>query len=411
MTTLAVSPASSSVPQESLGKSSASVEQLLQWIAHHPHYRDLVSPKPAPSRLRRWLMAARHHLVAHGHEMHGTAYVTPTTRRDSDAVARVITTSNLVDGVGNFNLFLFASGIASPLGWISAAALTGILLKFDQELFTLVARGRRKGRHIAYTAALIGLLPFSLLKTIGTGVGVEVMQNQPALAQRHATALVTESLQQERQQITRIAQVDPTYATVKEQCRTGQAQLARLSHADPRWQSLQVELYGEWSQRLRDWRRTAQATPPPVCVQQRLIEADQRSRTDVARQRLAGIERQRIATGNDLLFLRQHFPERYGMAFLPNGEFRSSVALVAEGMGSTYVKLCQGQWSQLGLSIYMLLISLLSSLTACMMVLLHPHRPGVAQSWDEDLRRERDRWLAEQLRALQSTAPVTGGQI
>ena len=59
-----------------------------------------------------------------------------------------------------------------------------------------------------------------------------------------------------------------------------------------------------------------------------------------------------------------------------------------------------GQWNQLGLSLYVLMVSLLSSATACLLVLLHPHRPEVALSWDEDLRRERDRWLAEQLQAL-----------
>ncbi|MCS5699786.1 hypothetical protein NZK32_12145 [Cyanobium sp. FGCU-52] len=390
--------------------STTEVEQLLQWIAHHPQFRDLVVPQPRRSRWRRLLAAARHQLVARGEELHGTAWVTPTTQRDSEAVARVVTTSNLVDGVGNFNLLLFASGIASPLGWISATALTAILLKFDQELFTLVARGRRRGRQVAYAAALIGLLPFSLLKTIGTGVGVEVMQNQSGLAQRHATSLVNDSLRQERHQIERIATADPTYASVRHQCSSGQAQLERLSHADPRWQSLQVQLHGEWSQRDRDWRRTAQSSPPPVCIQQRLIEADLRSRSAVALQRLEGIERQRIAVGNDLHFLRRRYPERYSQAFTASGEFRSPVQLVAVGIDSTTTKLRHGQWDQLGLSLYVLMVSLLSSATACILVLLHPLRPGVVQSWDEDLRRERDRWLSEQLAALPVAGTTAGGQ-
>jgi hypothetical protein len=253
---------------------------------------------------------------------------------------------------------------------------------------------------VAYAAALIGLLPFSLLKTIGTGVGVEVMQNQAALELRHASALVDDSLRQERMQIDRLLQADPTYAEVRDQCRSGRAQLARLDHADPRWQSLQVELFGDWSQRQRDWSRSARTTPPPVCVQQKLIEADQRNRTAEARERLAGIERERIAIGNDLRFLKERYPDRYSLAFRPSGEFRSAVQLVAVGIGSTTEKLSSGQWNQLGLSLYVLMVSLLSSATACLLVLLHPHRPEVALSWDEDLRRERDRWLAEQLQAL-----------
>ena len=387
--------------------------QLLQWIQHHPQLAQLQQPnQPQPRRRwhRRFKDLLKQHLSAHGEDFHGTAYVTETTVRDSATVARVVTTSNLIDGVGNFSLLLFASGAASPLGWISAGLLTGILLKFDQELFTLVGRGRRRGRSVAYAAALIGLLPFSLLKTIGTGVGVEVMQNQAGLELRHATALVDDSLRQERLRIDQLLQADPTYGTVRDQCRSGRAQLAQLSHSDPRWQSLQVELFGEWSQRQRDWRRDAQATPPPVCVQQKLIEADQRSRTAGAQARLASIEQQRIALGNDLQFLRQHYPQRYSLAFEANGDFRSAVQLVAVAIGSTTDKLAHGQWNQLGLSLFVLLVSALSSATACLMVLMHPHRPEVALSWDEDLRRERDRWLADQVQALQGLDRRQGGQ-
>lgn len=64
---------------------------------------------------------------------------------------------------------------------------TGILLKFDKEVHTSLARGRKSSRRLAYAVALIGLLPFSAMKTLGTGVGVEVMQNQAALEQRLAT--------------------------------------------------------------------------------------------------------------------------------------------------------------------------------------------------------------------------------
>ncbi len=389
---------------------TSDVDLLLQWIRHHPHYRQLTQPLPQPSRWRRLWQATCRHLAARGEDLHGTAFVTPTTVRDSATVAKVVTTSNLVDGVGNFNLLLFASGAASPLGWLSATALTAVLLKFDQELFTLVGRGRRRGRSLAYAAALVGLLPFSLLKTLGTGVGVEVMQNQAGLQQRHAASLVDDSLRQERQQLGRLAQADPTYATVRDQCRIGQARLARLSHSDPRWQSLQVSLFGEWSQRNRDWRRSASQTPPPLCVQQQLLEADQRSRLAVARRRLEGLEQQRIALGNDQHFLRLHYPDRFNLAFQGNGEFRSSVQLVAVGIDNTLLKLRQGQWNQLGLSLYVLLVSVLSSATACVLVLLHPHRRNVAESWDEDLRRERDRWLADQLQALQANRSLGGGQ-
>jgi len=388
-----------SVPTEPRAEESA-VQPLLHWLQHHPQFQHLhQDPKPAPTRSRQrrvldWLL---HQVGARPEEFHGTAYVTASLEQDSAIVAKVVTTSNWVDAVGNFNLLLFANGIANPIGWISAGLLTGILLKFDKEVYTSVARGRKGNRRLTYVVAMVGLLPFSALKTLGTGVGVEVMQNQAALEQRQATSLINQSLLQERGQIAWIQIADPTYAAVQQQCLRGQQQLARLPHTDPRWDSVQVELFGEWSERRQDWNRRGRTNLRPICVQQKLIEADQRQRTAEARRRVEALEQQRISTGNDLRFLKQAYPSRYEQVFNDQGQFRSSVQLVQVAIDNYLDKLAHGQWGQLGLSLYVLMISLLSSATACCMVLLHPTKPEVAMSWDEDVRRERDRWLAEQI--------------
>ena len=387
------------VPTEPRSEES-SVQPLLHWLQHHPQFQHLYQdPEPAPprSRHRRVLDWLQQQVGARPEEFHGTAYVTPSLEQDSAIVAKVVTTSNWVDAVGNFNLLLFANGIANPIGWISAGLLTGILLKFDKEVYTSVARGRKGNRRLAYAVALISLLPLSALKTLGTGVGVEVMQNQAALEQRLATSLINQSLLQERGQIARIQIADPTYAAVQQQCLRGQQQLARLPHADPRWDSIQVELFGEWSERRQDWNRPDRRNQRPICVQQKLIEADQRQRTAEARRRVEALEQQRITMGNDLRFLKQAYPSRYEQVFNDQGQFRSSVQLVQVAIDNYLDKLAHGQWGQLGLSLYILLFSLLSSATACCMVLLHPSKPEVAMSWSEDVRRERDRWLAERI--------------
>ncbi|WP_411872042.1 hypothetical protein [Vulcanococcus limneticus] len=377
---------------------------LLQWLQHHPRFQHLLAdspPTPPLPRWRRWLQRALNAVQASPEDFRGTAHVSAETQRDSELVARMVTTSNWIDGVGNFGLFLFAAGAGTPLGWITASGMTALLLKFDQEVCTTVARGRRGGRRIAYTAAVIGLLPLSLIKSFGTGVGVEVFQNRPQLQQRQAAVLVDRSLAERRALLQRQQQADPTYAGVRQQCQQGQAALARLPHADPRWQSLQVELYGEWSQRRSDWRRSGRQGQLPVCVQQKLLEEEQRDRSAVARQQVEALEQQRIQLGNDQAFLRRHFPARYALTFSGDGEFRSPVELVAVAMQNFLGKLASRDWAELGLPLFVLSFSLLTSATTCALVLLHPFRHGVAMSWSEDVRRERDRWLAEQLNALE----------
>lgn len=69
---------------------SSEVEQLLQWIQHHPHYRGLSAGTPAkPSRRQRAFAWLKTHILANPVELYGTAFVTPATQRDSENVARV----------------------------------------------------------------------------------------------------------------------------------------------------------------------------------------------------------------------------------------------------------------------------------------------------------------------------------
>ena len=139
------------------------VQPLLHWLQHHPQFQHLhQDPKPASPRSRKrrvldWLL---HQVGARPEEFHGTAYVTASLEQDSAIVAKVVTTRNWVDAVGNFNLLLFANGIANPIGWISGCLFTGILLKFDEEVHTSLARSRKESRRLAYVAAWIGFLLF-----------------------------------------------------------------------------------------------------------------------------------------------------------------------------------------------------------------------------------------------------------
>ena len=101
----------------------SAIQPLLHWLQHHPQFQHLYQdPQPAPLRSRqsRELDWVQNQVGARPEEFHGTAYVITSLEQDSAIVAKGVTTSNWVDAVGNFNLLLFANGIANPIGWISA---------------------------------------------------------------------------------------------------------------------------------------------------------------------------------------------------------------------------------------------------------------------------------------------------
>ncbi len=385
----------------------ASPETLLDWVEQHPDLQHLKADQrsAAPPPLWRQLAGRiRGLMVASPADFHGTAYVTAATHKDSQLVASGVTASNWIDGAGNFSLFLFACGAGNPLGWVTASVLTGLLFKFDKDICTTVARGRKGNHRVALVAILFGLVPLSLLKSFGTGLGVEVLQNRTQLEQLQATKIVNGVLDDKRRQLKRLETPDAGTAAVQAQCRTGQATLSRLAYGDPRWMSLQVELYGEWSQRRTDWSRTTRSGQRPICVELKLLEDAQRQRVAAERERLETTERERLRFGNDQRFLQNTFPERFAATFEPDGAFRSPVQLVTVGIENFFTMLSRGQWAAMGLSIYVLSFSLITSTVVCALVIAHSRRPGVALSWSDDVRQERDRWLAEQLDAYDSSA-------
>ena len=384
------------------------VETLLDWLEHHPELSQLLMERHDQPPLPLWrqsLQAVRSRLVASADDFHGTAHVSPATQKDSQLVAGAVTASNWFDGAGNFGLMLIACGAGNPLGWLTAGMITGVLFKFDKDICTTVARGRKGSRGVALVAILVGLLPLSLLKSFGTGLGVEVFQNRPELQQVQAGRILDGIIGDQRLQLQQKEASDPTLLSVQKQCQSGQARLAQLPHGDPRWNSLQVELYGEWSQRRTDWSTTSRSGQRPVCVEQKLQEEAQRSRVGAARRQIEALESQRSLLANDQTFLETTFPDRFAATFESEGQFRSSVELVRVGIDNFFSKLARGHWAAMGLSIYVLSFSLISSAVVCALVIAHSRRPGVVESWSEAVRQRRDRWLADQLAAYDASSP------
>jgi hypothetical protein len=195
----------------------ASPETRLDWVKHHPELQHLMVDQrsAAPQPLwRQFATRIRGLMVASPADFHGTADVSASTHKDSQLVASGVT-------AGNFSLFLFACGAGNPLGWVTASLLTGLLFKFDKGICTTVARGRKGNRKVALVAIQFGLVPLSLLKSFGTGLGVEVLQNRTQLEQLQASKIVNAVLDDQRRLLKRLETPDAGTAAVQVQCRTG----------------------------------------------------------------------------------------------------------------------------------------------------------------------------------------------
>lgn len=403
-------PESSPTATENAGPALSEDVKLIRWIESHPHYAALIDEAagtaavPTPPRyprLRRVLAHLQGLVFSDPREYHGTAFVTQTLRQDAEVTSRVVTTSNIIDAFGNFPIFLFAAGgTMNLLGWGLSLFSTLALLKIGNDMSTTVARGKEGSKAWALWAALLGFIPLSIVKSFATGVGVELINNRSGLSQMLAAELADQRLVETQQALEDSRQITtPSYQSAQQRCVDGKADLQRLAKDSPLWASTYVNLYGQWNERRDDW-QTVPFEKLPVCRQvTRLEEAANRAYEQTQAQ-YQELQTARQALGNDVTFLQTHYAGVYSQHFTPEGEIKSGVEAVSYALSSYLDKLQSGNWNQLGLSLFFLLISVLTSTVACYLVIAYSRRQDVQMSWSESLRQERDRWLNEQFNLL-----------
>lgn len=397
--------ATTSAPQDD-------VRLLIQWIESHPEYSMLVDqalqdrrviPKGKQQPMQLWqkaLLWGRDQVLAKGDELHGDAIIISGVQRDADVTARVITSGNLINLVGTFPLFFFSLKSLGALSWPLSIVTSLLLLKISNDTASVVARGKRGSRSWAYTAALCGFVPLSLLQSIVSGIGSELFNNQPVLAQDWATTLVENRFEAQNQNIERLkTSSTPTYLATERDCREGKAELSKLPKSDPRWDMQYSKLYGTWSDRSRVW-TTLPAEMLPVCKRLDRLQQDNQAQLEKEQKVLQTLQEKRNQLGDDLTFLRQDFSSVYQQHFDTSGEFISGVQAIATATDHFLSNLQQGHLTQLGLSLFFFTLSCVTSLVACVMVFTFGRREDVQMSWSEELRRERDQWLTSKFAEL-----------
>lgn len=398
--------AMTSVPQDD-------VRLLIQWIESHPEYSMLVDQALQDRRVipkgkqqqalhswRKALQWGRDQVLAEGDELHGDAIIIPGVQRDAEVTARIITSGNLINFVGTFPLFFFALKSLGALSWPLSIVTSLLLLKISNDTASVVARGKRGSRSWAYTAALCGFVPLSLLQSIVSGIGSELFNNQRILAQDWATTLVENRFEAQNQNIEKLKNSStPSFLAIEKDCREGKAELSKLPKSDPRWDMQYSKLYGTWSDRSRIW-TTLPAEMLPVCKRLDRLQQDNQVQIEKEQKVLQTLQEKRNQLGDDLSFLRKDFSSVYQQHFDTSGEFISGVQAIATATDHFISNLQQGNITQLGLSLFFFTLSCVTSLVACVMVFTFGRREDVQMSWSEELRRERDQWLTSKFAEL-----------
>lgn len=185
----------------------------------------------------------------HPDSLHGHYHVTPDLKKSAKATAVVMTTSNWIDTVGNLPVFFFAFKSLTFLPALGMAVLLSIpVLAASNALSTAVAHGHKGRWKLAIAALVFGLIPLNILQTVTTGIGMEVINNQSALAQV-AAGDALDNIVEAKQQNLQFAETNlhPDIAKCEEGRQELEAMPRRNAMEEKAFQSRYVRLYGTFS--------------------------------------------------------------------------------------------------------------------------------------------------------------------
>ena len=184
------------------------------------------------------------------------------------------------------------------------------------------------------------------------------------------------------------------YQNVRDKCDRQQEKLASLPKEHHLRDSIYVEINGTFAEQKKGWQGIA-IDKLPLCVRAERMRQEADSYYDRAYTELQTKLNNRYQTSNDLIFLQTNFPELYQQHFLATGEIISGVDIVRLAWESFFSKLANQEFSALGLSFYLFVISCLTSLGAIIVILGFNHSYYTKVSLSEDIAVDLDAWFDE----------------
>lgn len=379
-------------------------QTLLEILSKDPRYAHLVE---APDQvelswretmhqgLKKFLKPDNiiHIFLADPKGLHGTAYVTPAVKKDSVVLANTISASNLTDFLTNWPLLFYAfNGLGLGFGLLLSGALNVGILKFGNEVATATARNRPQNRAFS-KYALICLLALNIVQSLASGPGVELLNNGTALSEKKASDLI----EAKKEQVEQLAEVKtPQYDVVKASCDNEAQELNSMNRDHPRWDSIYVRLYGSYAQQDNDWRQVPLELLP-ICRQVTRLEQEAYKAYETAKASLETQLIERSKLGSDVLFIKQFYPDLYVRTFTETGELKSGVEAVGYATSSFFGNLSKGRIGRISFSLFFFSLSVITSAAACLMTISFSQREDVQRSWNDQVRRERDRLIYQQV--------------
>ncbi len=382
--------------------SLSDAELLVKYIEQDSRCRKVVEltkkgktlPPESQSPLQ-WLISL---LIASPKDYHGKAYVTDSVKTQAGITANTNTIANWVDFISNYPFYFFSFQFLGNIPGVILGLLLDAGILFSSNLTASAVANRHQKNKSWARVGIQGMIALSLLKSIVSGVGVELLNNPSGIKQETANYLIERQINAIEAENEKILDSEGT-KNAQQACQQGEAEFRQMGKNNPNRDALHIRLYGTWGERNKDWQNTP-TEQLPLCVKASRLETQTFQAYENAKEKLSRQLNRRLEIGNDVIFLAEEMSGLYQSNFTPEGEIASPVMQVQMATLSFFGKLTRGEWANLGFALFFFSLSIITSAISVMMTIKYAQREDVQKSRDEDFAQKRNAELEKLWRDL-----------
>tara|TARA_B100000674_G_C37960908_1_gene971944 strand:- start:1886 stop:3226 length:1341 start_codon:yes stop_codon:yes gene_type:complete len=303
------------------------------------------------------------------------------TKNFDDTCARAANTmagSTIWDAISTvpfvqFALVNYLKGAAFP-----AAVVISLLMMVISNIAGKTGANRAKGRASISTLGLTFFIGLSVVKTLLSGVGFDILVNQDGITKEYSNIVLNEQIDAKEKRLDELQTLNgPKLVNLQNSCQPLQNKLNSIDKdLQPKtFETVYVQAYGTYAQKqsligLTDEEIIAKyggvSGIPGMCNKAEIQLAIDLKQADLLQEQIAGLNT-KIGSSTSLSILQSEFPEIFQDKFKINTstgevEIRSGQEVVSQASQQFLSKLRDPEkFTQLGISLFWMIVSVLLS--------------------------------------------------
>lgn len=319
-----------------------------------------------------------HFFFGNPKDYYGKHYATEDVKNSARITYATVTISNVIDGASVFPLLLISFG-----GNVVFASIVSILLTVFSNYLGAAAASRKKGNKGWSSSSLRFLVAINIIMSATAFVSPELMLNESGIAEVRADELV-------KIQGDKIKNITPSPAQQKQlseaesKCQKLKKEIQKFPRGSVQRQDTFRDMYGLYRDINRDWSEVP-VSQQPWCVRSKTLSVSVGEKSRKAQAEWEETETIIAAAPSTITGIKTVLPELYDQHFDESGEVRSGTEEARIAIEVTYSKLMKGELMQLGFSLFIFSVSVVTSAASVFLVVNHNKREDVQMSFNEQL--------------------------